>query len=72
MTTTTINGVLGMGKKAGCFTRLRLAEPSTWVGLAGVFGSVGFQVAPELIGPISQLCAGMAGVAVFMSEKGGK
>ena len=66
------NGVFFMVDRARCFTRLRLREPSTWVGAAGVLGGLGYSIAPELIGPISQICAGLAGVAVFMAEKGGE
>lgn len=43
------------------WTLKRLAEPSTWAGLAGVAGAVGFP----------GMATGLGAVAVFMREKSG-
>ena len=50
----------------------RLAEPSTWTGLASIAIALGLGMPPGTIEAVTQIGIGLAGIAgVVLREKGG-
>ena len=48
----------------------RLKEPSSWAGIAALFGIFGIPVAPEIMQPVIQVGTGAAALAaIFLREK---